>query len=90
MAKQGGQDVLLAKEHERYQGLSRWAIPNRHHQNDLNASFKPVQLNRRQLRQQKNLGASVRHVYRRKSGTTEAYKTAARKSTMALDLPPLS
>jgi len=65
--------------------------PNRHQQNDLNASFKPVQLNRsRQLRQQKNLGASVRHVYRRKSGTTEAYKTTARKSTMALDLPPLS
>jgi len=65
--------------------------PNRHQQNDLNASFKPVKLNRsRQLRQQKNLGASVRHVYRRKSGTTEAYKTSARKSTMALDLPPLS
>lgn len=67
--------------------------PNRHQQNDLNASFKPVQLNRRgQLRQHKrdSLGASVRHVYRRKSGTTEAYKTTARKSTMAVDLPPLS
>jgi len=65
--------------------------PNRHQQNDLNASFKPVKLNRsRQLRQQQNLGASVRHVYRRKSGTTEAYKATARKSTMALDLPPLS
>jgi len=65
--------------------------PNRHQQNDLNASFKPVQLNRRQPRQKRDvLAASARHVYRRKSGTTEVYKTSARKSTLALDLPPLS
>ena len=69
--------------------------------NHLHSSFKPVQLNRNNVKarskggakrgelQGSNLVASARHVYRRPSGTTHIYKTVQKPSTAAIDLPPL-